>query len=76
MRYSEYRPHPALFPFVECLWFASDEEPAGARPLERVLPDGCIEWQGDDGSLHARVEGTRAGKAFSQEWRWVRAPAN
>lgn len=44
MRYSEHRPHPALFPFVECLWFASDEEATGVRPPERVLPDGCIEW--------------------------------
>jgi hypothetical protein len=43
---------------------------------EHDFPRRILYWLGDDGSLHARVEGTRAGKAFSEEWRWVRAPAN
>lgn len=43
---------------------------------EHDFPRRILYWQGDDGSLHARIEGTQAGKAASEEWRWVRSPAN
>jgi AraC-like DNA-binding protein len=45
MRYTEHQPMPVLADFLECLWFVSDDEASAAtRPVERVLPDGCIEW--------------------------------
>jgi hypothetical protein len=43
---------------------------------EHDFPRRILYWLGDDGSLHARVEGTRAGKSISEEWRWRRAPTN
>ena len=43
--YRERAPDPRLAPFVRCFWELRLERAAGepAR-LERVLPDGCIEW--------------------------------
>ncbi len=46
IEYQEHRPDPRLDPFVQCLWelrtpARAREEPAS---LERVLPDGCMEW--------------------------------
>lgn len=43
---------------------------------EHDFPRRILYWKGDDGSLHARIEGTRAGKSASEEWRWVRSPTN
>jgi AraC-like DNA-binding protein len=43
MRYLERPAPPDLAPFVECLWQLGDAHAAGPRPLERVVPDGCIE---------------------------------
>ena len=43
MKYREWAPHPALSPWVECFWSATDSDArVGAR--ENVLPDGCPEW--------------------------------
>jgi hypothetical protein len=43
VNYIERKPRPALLEYLECFWFASSQaEPAGS--LERVLPDGCLEW--------------------------------
>lgn len=45
MRYCEQRPTAALAPYLECLWFASgSNELATSGSIERVLPDGCVEW--------------------------------
>ena len=44
MRYREYQPCSALAPYIECLWFVSDDHASVQRPSEQVLPDGCIEW--------------------------------
>ncbi len=43
MQYREYPPHPALAPWVACLWSARS---AGAI-THRVLPDNCVDilWQ-------------------------------
>ena len=43
MRYREHPPHPALAPYVECFWSASDPE-AVAGTVETIFPDGCPEW--------------------------------
>jgi AraC-like DNA-binding protein len=41
MRYREYRPSPALAPFVRVFWTLEHEgEPPGA---DRIFPDGCME---------------------------------
>jgi AraC-like DNA-binding protein len=42
MDYREVRPSPLLARFLECFWFLSAEDAAGAPP-ESVLPDGCTE---------------------------------
>jgi len=50
MLYREYSPHPALAPYVACVWAA--RAPGGAH-THRVLPDNCVDilWQdgGQDG---------------------------
>jgi AraC-like DNA-binding protein len=46
MEYREHRVPPPLDAFVECVWFLAGEQDgpgAGARPLQRILPDGCVE---------------------------------
>lgn len=45
LRYTERRPSPALAQHLECIWFASETDISPAKgALERVLPDGCLEW--------------------------------
>jgi hypothetical protein len=41
---------------------------------DHAYPRRILYWRGDDGSLHARIEGTRDGKAASEEWTWRLAP--
>ncbi len=45
--YREVRPTPFLLPYVECFWFLAEGSeagvPSGPPPIEKVLPDGCIE---------------------------------
>ena len=36
------------------------------------FPQRVLYWMGEDGSLHARIEGTMNGKAEGQEWRWTK----
>jgi AraC-like DNA-binding protein len=43
LQYVEQRPPRALAPYVEALWWMQDRGPAPAAPVERVLPDGCLE---------------------------------
>ena len=40
---------------------------------DHEFPRRILYWQGDDGSLHAKIEGTRGGKPVSEEWQWRRA---
>ncbi|UTY57592.1 helix-turn-helix domain-containing protein [Massilia sp. erpn] len=47
MLYREYPPHPALRPYIACLW-AAEARAAGPAPhWHRVLPDNCVDilWQ-------------------------------
>jgi hypothetical protein len=34
------------------------------------FPRRILYWLGEDGRLHARIEGTQGGKAASEEWAW------
>jgi AraC-like DNA-binding protein len=43
VEYHEHAPCAALAPHVRCYWTLRDETPSAARPLERVVPDGCME---------------------------------
>jgi hypothetical protein len=36
------------------------------------FPQRVLYWLGEDGRLHARIEGSQGGKAASQEWSWSR----
>lgn len=45
LAYHEYRPHPYLQPWVRCIWELSrSRAPQEPLTLERILPDGCMEW--------------------------------
>ncbi|MBI4468101.1 MAG: hypothetical protein HY650_02135 [Acidobacteria bacterium] len=52
-------------------------EVAGQRAVfenpNHDFPQRIIYWIGREGSLHARIEGPRAGKTASMEWAWRRA---
>jgi uncharacterized protein DUF6265 len=39
------------------------------------FPQRVIYWLGDDGALHAKIEGTMNGKPAAEEWTWRRAGA-
>ncbi|MBI3447558.1 MAG: hypothetical protein HY049_01365 [Acidobacteria bacterium] len=41
---------------------------------EHDFPQRILYWLGDDGSLHAKIEGTLKGKPASEEWAWRRSP--
>jgi hypothetical protein len=40
---------------------------------EHDFPQRIIYWLGDDGALHAKIEGKQDGKSSSMEWIWRRA---
>ena len=42
MEYREILPSPDLQPWIRCFWTLSGD--AGTPYVERVLPDGCVEW--------------------------------
>jgi AraC-like DNA-binding protein len=45
MRYAEQRAAAGLAQHLECFWFVSDSDgSAVGGQVERVLPDGCMEW--------------------------------
>ena len=37
---------------------------------EHDFPQRIIYWLGDDGALHAKIEGTENGKSAEMEWAW------
>ncbi len=41
--YREYRPSPALAPFVECYWSRASGPSSAVQPAHAVLPDGCMD---------------------------------
>jgi AraC-like DNA-binding protein len=43
MRYAEYPAGAGLEPWIECFWCLEDAAPRTPAPLERVIPDGCVE---------------------------------
>lgn len=40
---------------------------------EHDFPRRIIYWMTDDGSLHAKIEGTLSGKPAAEEWTWTRS---
>lgn len=58
MRYVEIKPGSPLAEFVKCIWILEDASAAGVGPIDRVMPDGCMELivhYGD--AMNARVNG-------------------
>jgi AraC-like DNA-binding protein len=43
IRIREYRIHPALRPYVKCIWSLESEGPIHGAGRERILPDSCVE---------------------------------
>ena len=41
---------------------------------EHDFPTRILYWLGEDGKLHARIEGTLGGQPASEEWTWSRQP--
>jgi hypothetical protein len=66
-----YRPMPEGRPASD---FKLVEAGPGRAVFESALefPKRVLYWR-DGETLHARIEGTRAGKAASKEWAWRRA---
>jgi AraC-like DNA-binding protein len=42
MAYTEYKPHPALRPYIEAYWTVNPD-PQNAELSRRILPDGCAD---------------------------------
>lgn len=40
---------------------------------EHDFPTRILYWLAEDGTLHARIEGTQGGQAASEEWSWRKA---
>jgi AraC-like DNA-binding protein len=43
VRLREYQVHPALAPFVKCIWSQESDEAIFDAGRERILPDSCVE---------------------------------
>jgi AraC-like DNA-binding protein len=43
VRFREHPIHPALTPFVKCIWSLESDRAVRDAPRERILPDGCVE---------------------------------
>lgn len=43
IHFREYSIHPALAPFVKCIWSMESDRPIQDAPRERILPDSCVE---------------------------------
>ena len=60
--------------------FKMKEQTPGKRVVfenpEHDFPQRIHYWLGDDGALHAKVEGTLNGKTESEEWTWRKAGAH
>lgn len=69
--YREIRPCPALAGHVECLWYMTGG--ADAAPIERILPDGCVELVMHVGDPFRRW--TPAGRTHAQPRSFVVGPS-
>ena len=53
-------------------------ESSGSRAVfenkQHDFPTQILYWLGEDGKLHARIEGTLHGQPASEEWAWSRQP--
>lgn len=58
---------PVPFPMVE----NGSKRVVFANP-QHDFPQRIIYWIGEDGALHARVEGPAGGREQSEEWAWPR----
>ena len=56
---------PVPFPMVE----TGPQRVVFANP-QHDFPQRILYWLGDDGALHARVEGPAGGKESAEEWAW------
>ena len=43
IRIREYPTHPALAPYVKCVWSLESDRPIHDSARERILPDSCVE---------------------------------
>ena len=43
IRYREYALHPALVPYIKCIWSVESDRAIYDAPRERILPDRCVE---------------------------------
>jgi len=43
IRIREYPTHPALAPYVKCVWSLESDRPIHDSTRERILPDSCVE---------------------------------
>lgn len=72
MHYREYAPHPALAPYVACVWAA--RAPGGAH-THRVLPDNCVDILWQDGGQEGFAVGMMSSAILVASERPVRTLA-
>ncbi|MEN8144212.1 MAG: helix-turn-helix domain-containing protein, partial [Gemmatimonadota bacterium] len=64
MHYLEHQPRPPLDQWVKCVWTLVDDATVGSvRPLQPIVPDGCIEIVFHFGDALSRLsEGSEVGQ--------------
>ncbi|MTV38884.1 helix-turn-helix transcriptional regulator [Duganella radicis] len=72
MHYREYAPHPALAPYLACVWAA--RAPGGAHK-HRVLPDNCVDILWQDGGQEGFAVGMMSSAILVASERPVRTLA-
>jgi hypothetical protein len=71
-----YWASPRGKPAVPFKMIESENKRVVFENAEHDFPRRIIYWQSDDGSLHAKIEGTLQGKPAAEEWTWKRTSLN
>lgn len=71
-----YWASPKGRPAVPFRMIESQDKRVVFENAEHDFPRRILYWLGDDGALHAKIEGTLNGKPAAEEWSWRRTPIN
>jgi hypothetical protein len=71
-----YWASPRGKPAVPFKMIESENKRVVFENAQHDFPQRIIYWQSDDGSLHAKIEGTLQGKPVAEEWTWKRTSFN
>jgi Domain of unknown function (DUF6265) len=71
-----YWASPKARPAVPFRMIESQDRRVVFENAEHDFPRKILYWLSDDGSLHAKIEGTLGGKPAAEEWTWRRTGIN